>query len=405
MKGVFCLEYNCFFYIFIIMAAISLEPFTHQAKSCIAIKFPYNFETKEYIKKFDGVYWTKTHRTFYIFYNEVRLDDFKKYLAEGNFQLITETDIPLNIISKGKNTSLAPLNIEKIGIHRHFIEFLKGKRFSKSTIATYSGFVLEFLRFTGEKPTEKLNENDVRLYVEWAVGALNYSISTHRQMVSGLKHFAYFFPACSINVEKIHMPKKDKKLPVVLSVEEVLNLLQTTKNLKHRVIIAMLYGSGLRIGELINLELSDFDFPRKQLHIRNGKGRKARYSTIAESLFPLLKNYHQTYKPKIYFIENPNGGTYSAESIRSFLRKNTKNAGITKTVTPHTLRHSYATHLLEQGIDIRYIQELLGHSRPETTMIYTHVTRKDLQEIRSPLDNAIKKLSLQDNGNKKIDIS
>ena len=224
-------------------------------------------------------------------------------------------------------------------------------------------------------------------------------------MVSSLTHFAYFYPACSINVEKISMPKKDKKLPVVLSIEEVLLLLQLTKNLKHRTVLAMLYGSGLRIGELINLKLSDFDFKRKQLHIKNAKGRKDRYTTIAESLFPLLKNYHNTYKPKIYFIENPKGGKYSPESIRAFLRKSTKAAGITKAVTPHTLRHSYATHMLEQGIDIRYIQELLGHSRPETTMIYTHVTRKDLQEIKSPLDNAIKKLSLQDIGNKKLTIS
>ncbi len=117
-------------------------------------------------------------------------------------------------------------------------------------------------------------ENDVRLFIEWTVGKLNYSVSTHRQMVSGLKHFAYFYPACAINVDKIYMPKKDRKLPVVLNIEEVLRLIQTTKNLKHRVVIAMLYGSGLRIGELLNLELSDFDFPRKQLHIRNGKGKK-----------------------------------------------------------------------------------------------------------------------------------
>ena len=122
-------------------------------------------------------------------------------------------------------------------------------------------------------------------------------------------------------------------------------------------------------------------------------------------LISLLKNYHNTYNPKVYFIENPKGGKYSPESIRAFVRKSVKLAGITKTVTPHTLRHSYATHLLEQGTDIRYIQELLGHSRPETTMIYTHVTRKDLQQINSPLDNAIKKLSLRDNSNTNLTIS
>ena len=195
------------------------------------------------------------------------------------------------------------------------------------------------------------------------------------------------------------MPRKDKKLPTVLSIEEVLLILQLTKKIKYRVVIATLFGSGLRIGELIILKLSDFDFKRKQLHIQNGKGRKDRYTTIAESLFPLLKNYHNTYQPKVFFIENPKGGKYSPESIRAFLRKSKK------AVTPHTLRHSYATHMLEQGIDIRYVQELLGHSRPETTMIYTHVTRKDLQEIESPLDNAIKKLSLRDNSNKKLTIS
>lgn len=388
------------------MPSITLEPFTHNSKSCVAIKFPFDFETKEYIKKFNDVYWTNTHRTFYIYYDEIRLENFKAYLKKGGLQLNEEPrqDI-VPYYRKGVTFELAKLNEEKTNVYRHFLGFLKGKRFSDSTITTYSGFILEFLRFTGDKPVDKLNENDVRHYIEWAVSTLNYAISTHRQMVSSLKHFTYFYPACSINIDKIHMPRKDKKLPTVLSIEEVLLLLQSTKNLKHRTVIAMLYGSGLRIGELIDLKLSDFDFKRKQLHIKNAKGRKDRYTTIAESLFPLLKNYHNTYKPKVYFIENPHGGKYSAESIRAFLKKNVKAAGLTKLVTPHTLRHSYATHMLEQGIDLRYIQELLGHSRPETTMIYTHVTRKDLQQIKSPLDVVVKNLSLQDNSNKKLTIS
>lgn len=388
------------------MTSITLEPFTHNSQSCIAINFLYNFEAKEYIKKFKGVYWTKTHRTFYIYFDEVRLENLKNHIKQGGFKILKDTktnEIPR--FTKGIKIELLPLNEEKTKVYRHFLEFLNGKRFSKSTIASYGGFILEFLRFTGEKPVNELDENDVRNYIEWGVKTLNYAISTHRQMVSGLKHFAYFYPACSINTEKIYMPKKDKKLPVVLSVEEVFSILKVTKNLKHRVIIAMLYGSGLRIGEIIDLKLSDFDFNRKQLHIKSAKGRKDRYTTIAESLFPLLKNYYNTYTPKTYFIENPKGGKYTPGSIRAFLGKNTKAAGIQKTVTPHTLRHSYATHMLEQGTDIRYIQELLGHSRPETTMIYTHVTRKDLQQIKSPLDNALKNLSLQDNINTKLTIS
>ena len=292
------------------MTSITLENFTHNSESCVALKFPYNFEAKEYIKQFKGVYWTKTHSTFYIYYDEVRLENIKAYLKKGGLQILNDTNETIIIprYSKGVKIELEPLNKEKTEVYRYFLNFLKGKRFSDSTIASYSGFILEFLRFTGQKPVDELNENDVRHYIEWAVKKLNYAVSTHRQMVSGFKHFAYFYPACSINVEKIYMPRKDKKLPTILSVEEILQLLQCTKNLKHRVVIAMLYGSGLRIGEIINLKLSDFDFKRKQLHIKNAKGRKDRYTTIAESLFPLLKNYHSTYKPKVYFIENPRGG-------------------------------------------------------------------------------------------------
>ena len=388
------------------MTTITLEPFTHQNQRCIAIKFKYNFELKEYIKLFNGVRWTKTHRTFYIYYTEIRLQDLKAYLKKRHLNYITTNpDTYIERTSKGKTIQLKALNDEKIIIHRHFIKFLKGKRFSKSTIACYSNFILEFLRFTEDKPTDTLNETDVRNYIEWAVGSLNYSVSTHRQMVSGFKHFAHFYPACALNTEGIYMPKKDKKLPVVLSIEEILSILQVTKNLKHRVIIALLYSSGLRISEIVNLKLSDFDFHRKQLHIKNAKGRKDRYCTIAESLYPLIKNYYKTYRPKTYFIENPKGGIYSPQSIRTFLKKSIKMTSITKTVTPHTLRHSYATHMLEQGIGIRHIQELLGHARPETTMIYTHVTRKDLEQIKSPLDTALNKLSLRDNDNKNYNIS
>ena len=388
------------------MHTISLAPFTHNAKSCIAIKFKFDFKLKECIKNITGVYWTQTHRTFYIHNEDGTLQNLKADLKKEGIRFVKETEPTIiKPFNKKVKLKLKPLNNEKALVYKQFLEFLKGKRFSESTITSYGNFILEFLRFTASKPINELNETDVRQYIEWTVKKLNYAISTHRQMVSGFKHFAYFYPACSIDVDKINMPKKDRQLPIVLSIEEVLRILQTTKNLKHRTVIAMLYGSGLRVGELINLKLSDFDFNRKQLYVKNGKGRKDRYTTVAESLFPLLKNYHNTYKPKAYFIENPKGGKYSAESIRTFLRKNTKAAGITKTVTPHTLRHSYATHMLEQGTDIRYIQELLGHSRPETTMIYTHVTRKDLQQISSPLDTAIKKLSLRDNGNKNLTIT
>ncbi|HBR53459.1 MAG TPA: integrase [Flavobacteriaceae bacterium] len=379
------------------MASIRLEPLTHKAKACLAVRFPYNYEVKEYLRHFKGMRWTKTHRTFYFIDSEENREAFITYANAGNLKIIAPYDVEVHgNAALRKLVVLPPLTEKKKGAHMLFIDFLHGKRFSDSTIRTYGKYIAEFLRFTDTKPLKELDENDIRAYLEWAVGTMNYAVSTHRQIVSGLKHFAYFYPNCAIDVEKIYMPKKDKKLPVVLSIEEVLQLIQVTKNLKHRVVIAMLYASGLRIGELLNLQLSDFDFNRNMLHIRRAKGRKDRYATIAQSLHGLIQNYYAAYKPKKFFIENPQGKQYSPSTIRTFLRTSCELANITKAVTPHTLRHSYATHLLEQGTDIRYIQELLGHSRPETTMIYTHVSSQDLKEIKSPLDTSLKKLSLPD---------
>jgi len=142
----------------------------------------------------------------------------------------------------------------------------------------------------------------------------------------------------------------------------------------------------------LSLKLEDLQIQRKQILIKRAKGRKDRYVTLADSFMPLLQNYLMTYEPKIYFVEGREGKAYSASSVRKFLLQSCKAAKISRKVTPHTLRHSYATHLLENGVGLRYIQELLGHSKPETTMIYTHVARKDLIDIKSPLDYAVEQL-------------
>ena len=200
-----------------------------------------------------------------------------------------------------------------------------------------------------------------------------------------------YCPHSKINTLKLTRPKVSRKLPSVLSQNEILNILAVTKNLKHRTAIAFLYSCGLRISELLSLKLENINIDRKQVHIKMSKGRKDRYIGLADSIIPLLRNYIVTYSPKFYFIEGIAGEKYSADSIRKVLKRSSKSASIQKNVTPHTLRHSYATHLLENGVDIRYIQTLLGHSKPETTMIYTHIKRTDLLSISNPLDLALKK--------------
>ena len=288
--------------------------------------------------------------------------------SEENLALILElfkdvTKVDVSKIPK-KTRFKRDLTTAEKKILNNFYLFLKGKRYSQSTIQTYTIFVADFINFHTKTPLEELTNRDVELFIETVFIERNYSVSSQRQFISALKIFTVFYPQIKINNLSLERPKKSRLLPNVLSQEEVLRIIQYTQNIKHRAILTLLYSCGLRIGELINLKLADFHVERKQLIVKKGKGRKDRYVSLADSFLPLLSNYYHSYKPTIYFVEGQNGGKYSAESIRSFLRKSCKKAGIRKLVTPHTLRHSYATHLLENGVDLRYIQTLLGHSKP-----------------------------------------
>lgn len=369
----------------------------HRGALQLVLNFSYNTDLIDLVKTLPGARWSTRLKSWYI------LD------SEKHLSLITSTFKDKAIVKLDLQNTKRPfvrhLNASQRQLLNGFYKFLKGKRYSESTVHTYSNFVADFISFHGSKTLEALTNRDVEVFIEEVFIARNYSISTQRQFISALKLFVVFYPDTKINDLQLERPKKSKKLPSVLSQEEVLRLIQCTPNLKHRAILALLYSCGLRISELIGLRLQDFNIERKQLVVRQGKGRKDRYVSMADSFLPLLSNYYQTYKPRVYFVEGQGGGTYSAESVRHFLRRSCKRAGISKRVTPHTLRHSYATHLLENGVDIRYIQSLLGHAKPETTMIYTHVTRKDLMDIPNPLDAAVQKLKETGNKNKKLVLS
>jgi integrase/recombinase XerD len=176
-------------------------------------------------------------------------------------------------------------------------------------------------------------------------------------------------------------------LPSVLSEEEVFRLLKQVDNLKHKTALSIIYSAGLRIGELINLKINDIDSARGQIRILQGKGKKDRVSLLSTNILKMLREYYKEYRPKEWLFEGQFGGQYSQGSIQEVFRQAKKSAGIRKRATVHTLRHSFATHLLERGTDLRYIQELLGHQSSRTTEIYTHVTEKGFKNIISPFDN------------------
>ena len=181
-------------------------------------------------------------------------------------------------------------------------------------------------------------------------------------------------------------PRKTFRLPTVLSQPEVTKVLAQVDNLKHQAMLQTIYGCGLRLSELIHLEVRDIDSDRMVVVIRLAKGRKDRLVPLPAKLLHLLRRYYQSYKPKEYLFEGQNGGQYGRSSVQQVFRRACRRAGIRKKATLHTLRHSYATHLLEGGTDLRYIQVLLGHSSSKTTEIYTHVSELHPQKITSPLD-------------------
>jgi site-specific recombinase XerD len=233
----------------------------------------------------------------------------------------------------------------------------------------------------------KITEEQIRDYLLYLIEKRDVSISYQNQSINAIKFYYEQVLGRPVRTYYIQRPKKPKVLPNVLSEEEVLLILNKMENLKHRCIISIAYSAGLRLGEVINLKPADIDSKRNYVIVRQGKGMKDRFSLLSSKVLEMLRIYYKEYQPKEYLFEGQFGGPYSATSIHNILKSAVEKAGIRKRVTVHTLRHSFATHLLERGTDIRYIQELLGHQSSRTTEIYTHMTQKGLGKIKSPLDN------------------
>jgi len=255
---------------------------------------------------------------------------------------------------------------------------LKLRGFSPVTIRNYAFFVEKFLNKT-KKPVEELNEEDVKAYL-----AELFDTKSKNTIMLALASLKFFYQEIlKKDFAQIKIPKKEKKLPEVLTKEEVKRLIESTDNEKTRLIVSMLYSSGLRVSELVNLKVNDLNLDERIGWVRKGKGSKDRIFTISESLATNLKEFLKE-KNNIYvFSKDKPLTTRNIQKIIASLRAK---AGINKKITPHTLRHSFATHLLENGVDIRKIQFLLGHSSLNTTQIYAHVSQEEIKKIKNPLD-------------------
>jgi len=261
---------------------------------------------------------------------------------------------------------------------------MKLKGFSPKTIKTYTYNVSQFIKFVSKDP-EKVSKEDIESYFANLIDKKYMSASIKLNYASLKFFFSWVIPR-NIDFIKIDTPKKTKQLPRVLSKKDIISMINNTKNLKHKLMIEILYSSGLRVGEAVKLKLNDIDADRNVIRINQGKGNKDRQSILSNKLKEDLLKYLCTKRDNDIYLFSKNESHIVIKTAQKIVSNAAKKAKLNIKVTPHMLRHSFATHLLEDGVDIRYIQKLLGHSRLETTQIYTHVANNDLRNIKSPLD-------------------
>lgn len=261
------------------------------------------------------------------------------------------------------------------------------KRYSDNTQRVYCNYFNDFYLFFKNRDLSTISIEQINIYILELIQSKNISSSQQNQRINAIKFYYEKILGREKQYYKLHRPRKEHHLPKVLSKNEIKRIFISTTNIKHKSILMLLYSAGLRRSELLNLTIFNIDSERMIIHILGAKGRKDRISLLSTDLLKLLREYYKIYKPVKYLFEGRNGSPYSPSSVANILKKGAKLAGIQKNVTPHMLRHSFATHLLEQGTDLRYIQELLGHNSSKTTEIYTHVSRKAIDNIKNPMDD------------------
>lgn len=258
--------------------------------------------------------------------------------------------------------------------------------FSKPTQKTYLREVSRFVQHFG-KPPEELGEKEIKEYLLHVVRDRKISLSTLKQYYSALRFLYKITLQRDWVVDKIPYPKQTTKLPVILDKEEVQSMFCATQNIKHKAILMLTYSAGLRVSETAHLAVSDIDSTRMLIHVRQGKGGRDRYSLLSHVALDTLRQYWKEYHPASWLFPGQEADRpISPSSMQMIFTHAKKKAGITKPVSIHSLRHSFATHLLEAGTDLHHIQLLLGHASPKTTTIYLHVSKHNLSRIASPLD-------------------
>lgn len=372
------------------LPVLTLKKSTHRNADVVQLHFERSFNLPSLLRPVYEVKWSKTMNCWYTPYQPRLTRELVKLLKDKAVIQFAATTKPVaspSPILKSITPALEALSEEAIAKTEEFRAWLCSKRYSANTINTYTEALKIFLRFYSAKPVSEISNDDVIRFNNQYILANNLSASFQNQMVNAIKLFFSSIQQTKLAPELVHRPKRPKVLPNVLSKEEVKAVLGALTNIKHKTMLSLIYSCGLRCGELLALRFEHVDTRRGLLIIKQAKGRKDRIVPLSLKTTKMLQEYVQQYKPKKYLFEGQyEAAPYDARSLQKVLKHSVEKAGITKPVTLHWLRHSYATHLLENGTDLRYIQEILGHSSSRTTEIYTHVSTQCIQKITSPFD-------------------
>jgi site-specific recombinase XerD len=403
------------------MQIIQLNYLEHRGKAWIQVACPYDASFNQLMKKTGGIY-TRTHRSW-LFNCERKAYEKLVTVLKGHYS----TDIsplkeklearknrssipaPVHIANRGKAAGISPQAVKKPennlkifaridSINKNVLprmqQQLELKAYSPSTLRTYLNEMAQLLQKLGEKPADELKPEHLKRYFAYCYTQLGLSENTLHSRMNAIK----FYYEQVLGREKffweIPRPKKQILLPKLLNEKELGKIFNALNNKKHKAMLFTAYSAGLRVSEIVNLKIKDIDSGRMQIFIARAKGKKDRYVNLSPVLLDILRGYIKNYKPrpKVYLFESEvTGEAYPVRTVQQIFSNAKRKAGISKEVGIHSLRHSFATHLLEKGVDIRFIKDLLGHFDIKTTERYLHVARQKLVNIISPLDDLFEK--------------
>lgn len=341
----------------------------HNHKNVIFFEFPYNKNLVDTLKTKLKVFWSRTYTKWYCY----DMDQYRTLLG-----------IPLKPIGEEVTYRINPINLPA---YRWMQQQLILVGYSKNTQRTYLYEFAQFLFTIKHHPIDEITTDKLRAYMFYCAQKLKLKEATLHSRLNALKFYFDKMRGQKELFYEVPRPKKSTALPKVLSKPELKKMFELTTNLKHKIILQLVYGMGLRVSEVVALKISDIDSSRMMVHLRCAKGKKDRYVPLPNSVIDLLRDYYRIYRPKNFLFEGMTGGQYTIRFVQAVFKSAMNRARITKPIGIHGLRHSYATHFLEAGTDMTFIQKLLGHRDIKTTMIYAKIGERNISNIESPLDS------------------